>query len=63
MSNIRYSEYRKKQRGRYVWGVLQMEGRKQKFQTVGEGEGAHQSGNTVFQSFFIETMIHPLASA
>jgi hypothetical protein len=39
MSNIRYTEYKKKQRGRYVWGVLQMEGRKQKFRTVGEGEG------------------------
>jgi hypothetical protein len=38
MSNIRYTKYKKKQRGLYVWGVLQMEGRKQKFQTVGEGE-------------------------
>jgi hypothetical protein len=41
MSKAKYSEFRKKQPGgRYVWGVLQMEGRKPKFQTVGEGEGA-----------------------
>ena len=49
MSNIRYSEYRKKQRGRYVWGVLQMEGRKQKFQTVGEGEGARRKAKKLAQ--------------
>jgi hypothetical protein len=36
MSKAKYSEIRKKQPGgRYVWGVLQMVGRKQKFQTVG----------------------------
>jgi hypothetical protein len=50
MSNIRYTEYKKKQRGRYVWGVLQMEGRKQKFQTVGEGEGARRKAEKVAAS-------------
>jgi hypothetical protein len=40
MSNIRYTEYRKKQQGRYFWGVLRLEGRKQSFRTVGEGESA-----------------------
>ena len=49
MSNIRYTEYKKKQRGRYVWGVLQMEGRKQKFQTVGEGEGARRKAKKLAQ--------------
>jgi hypothetical protein len=42
MSNIRYTEYRKKQRGRYFWGVLRLEGRKQSFRTVGEGESARR---------------------
>jgi hypothetical protein len=43
MSKAQYSEIRKKQPGgRYVWGVLQMEGRKQQFRTVGEGEGARR---------------------
>ena len=49
MSNIRYTEYKKKQRGRYVWGVLQMEGRKQKFKTVGEGEGARRKAKSLAQ--------------
>ena len=49
MSNIRYTEYKKKQRGRYVWGVLQMEGRKQKFRTVGEGEGARRKAKKLAQ--------------
>ena len=49
MSNIRYTECKKKQRGRYVRGVLQMEGRKQKFQTVGEGEGARQKAKKLAQ--------------
>ena len=36
MAGIRYAAYRKKQRGgRYVWGVLRMEGRRQQFHTVG----------------------------
>ena len=35
MSKAKYSETEKKQPGgRHVWGVLQMEGRKQKFRTV-----------------------------
>ena len=43
MSEVRYKEYRKKQPGgRYVWGVLRMDGRKQNFRTVGEGEGARR---------------------
>jgi len=42
MSEVRYTEYRKKQRGRYFWGVLRMEGRKQNFRTVGEGESARR---------------------
>jgi hypothetical protein len=43
MSKVKYSEIEKKRPGRrHVWGVLQMEGRKQKFQTVGEGEGARR---------------------
>jgi hypothetical protein len=49
MSNISYTEYKKKQRGRYVWGVLQMEGRKQKFQTVGEGEWARRKAKKLAQ--------------
>ncbi len=49
MSNIRYTEYKKKQRGRYVWGVLRMEGRKQKFRTVGEGEGARRKAKKLAQ--------------
>jgi hypothetical protein len=49
MSNIRYTEYKKKQRGRYVWGVLQMEGRKQQFRTVGEGEGARRKAKKLAQ--------------
>jgi hypothetical protein len=49
MSNIRYSEHGKNQRGRYVWGVLQMEGRKQKFQTVDEGEGARRKAKKLAQ--------------
>ena len=49
MSNIRYTEYKKKQRGRHAWGVLQMEGRKQKFQTVGEGEGARRKAKKLAQ--------------
>jgi hypothetical protein len=41
MSEVRYKEYKKKQPwGRYVWGVLRMEGRKQSFRTIGGGEGA-----------------------
>ena len=42
MSNIRYTEYRKKQRGRYFWGVLRLDGRKQSFGTFGEGESARR---------------------
>jgi hypothetical protein len=42
MSNIRYTEYKKTQRGRYFWGVLRLEGRKQSFRTVGEGESARR---------------------
>jgi len=42
MSNIRYTEYKKKQRGLYFWGVLRMEDRKQSFRTVGEGESARR---------------------
>ena len=50
MSKAKYSEIRKKQPGgRYVWGVLQMEGRKQKFQTVGEGEGARRKAKKLAQ--------------
>jgi hypothetical protein len=46
MSNIRYTENRKNQRERYVSGVLQMEGRKQQFRTVGEGEGARRKAKS-----------------
>ena len=49
MSNIRDTEYKKQQRGHYVWGVLQMEGRKQKFRTVGEGEGARRKAKKLAQ--------------
>jgi hypothetical protein len=49
MSNIRYTEYKKKQRGRYVWGVLQMDGRKQNFRTVGEGERARRKARKLAQ--------------
>ena len=49
MSIIRYTEYKKKQRGRYFWGVLQMEGRKQKFKTVGEGEGTRRKAKKLAQ--------------
>ena len=43
MRNAKYSEIEKKQPGgRHVWGVLQMEGRKQKFQAVGNGDGARR---------------------
>ena len=42
MSKVRDSAYPKKQRGRYVWGVLRLEGRKQNFRTVGEGDSARQ---------------------
>ncbi len=39
MSKVTYCANEKKQRGgRYVWGVLRQEGRKQQFRTVGEGE-------------------------
>ncbi len=39
MSKVSYCAYRKKQRGgRYVWGVLRQEGRKQQFRTVADGE-------------------------
>ena len=40
---------KKKQRGRYVWGVLQMVGRKQKFKTVGENEGARRKAKKLAQ--------------
>jgi hypothetical protein len=54
MSKAKYSEIRKKQPGgRYVWGVLQMEGRKQKFQTVGEGEGARRKAKKLAQRLVI----------
>ena len=49
MSDIRYTEYKKKQRGRYSWGVLQLEGRKQNFRTVGEGEGARRKAKRLAQ--------------
>jgi hypothetical protein len=50
MSKAKYSEIRKKQPGgRYAWGVLQMEGRKQKFQTVGEGEVARRKAKKLAQ--------------
>ena len=50
MSKAKYSEIEKKQPGgRHVWGVLQMEGRKQKFQTVGEGEGARRKAKKLAQ--------------
>ena len=49
MSDIRYTEYKKKQRGRYLWGVLRMEGRKQNFRTVGEGEGARRKAKRLAQ--------------
>ena len=43
MSEVRYKEYKKKQPGGcYVWGVLRVDGRKQSFRTVGEGEGARR---------------------
>jgi hypothetical protein len=49
MLNIRYTEYKKNQRGRYVWGVLQMERSKQQFRTVGEGEGARRKAKKLAQ--------------
>ena len=50
MSKVKYSEIEKKRPGgRHVWGVLQMEGRKQKFQTVGEGEGARRKSKKLAQ--------------
>jgi hypothetical protein len=50
MPKAKYREIRKKQPGgRNVWGVLQMEGRKQKFQTVGEGEGARRKAKKLAQ--------------
>jgi len=50
MSKVKYSEIEKKRPGgRHVWGVLQMEGRKQKFQTVGEGEGARRKAKKLAQ--------------
>ena len=42
MSNIRNTEYKKKQLGRYVWNVLQMERRKQKFRTVVKAKGLEE---------------------
>ncbi len=42
MSGIGHTEYKRKQRGRYFWGVLRLEGRKQSFRTVGEGESARR---------------------
>jgi len=42
MSSIRYTRYKKNRRGRYFWGALRMEGRKQSFRTVGEGESARR---------------------
>jgi hypothetical protein len=47
MSNIRYTECKKKQRGRYFWGVLLLEGRKLNFRTVGEGEGARRKAKNL----------------
>jgi len=50
MSNAKYSEIEEKQPGgRHIWGVLEMEGRKQKFQTVGEGEGARRKAKKLAQ--------------
>ena len=50
MSKAKYREIQKKQPGgRDVWGVLQMEGRKQKFQTGGEGEGARRKAKKLAQ--------------
>jgi hypothetical protein len=37
MSNIRYAEYKEKQRGRYFWGVLSIEGTKQGCHTMKDG--------------------------
>ena len=49
MSDIRYTEYKKKQRGRYSWGALRMEGRKQNFRTVGESEDARRKAKRLAQ--------------
>ncbi len=43
MAGVRYTAFGRKRAGvRLVWGVLRMEGRKQKFRTVGEGKAAQQ---------------------
>jgi hypothetical protein len=43
MAGIKYTAFGKKRAGgRLVWGVLRMDGRKQQFRTVGEGEMAQQ---------------------
>ncbi len=43
MAGVRYTAYEKKRAGgRLVWGDLRMEGRKQKFRTVGGGKAAQQ---------------------
>ncbi len=39
MAGVRYTAFGKKRAGgRLVWGVLRMDGRKQSFRTVGEGD-------------------------
>ncbi len=43
MAGVRYTAFGKKRAGgRLVWGVLRMDGRKQSFRTVGEGDAAQQ---------------------
>ena len=49
MSDIRYTEYKKNQRGHYLWGVLRMEVRKQNFKAVGKGEGARRKAERLAQ--------------
>jgi len=60
MSNIRYTEYRKKQRGRYFWGVLRLEGRKQSFRTVGEGESARRKAKRLALKLNVKLKFAPL---
>ena len=43
MAGVRYTAFGKKRAGgRLVWGVLRMDGRKQSFRTVGEGDAARR---------------------
>ena len=65
MSKVSYCAYRKKQRGgRYVWGVLRQEGRKQQFRTVADGEdGRRKAEELARQLAQLEAETTPTASS